>query len=163
MADGILVRNGGSGSSSPYVDIYISAWISAANGITALTNSSVDNVGSLSFKEAQAGYEGFNIAMPNLTIGETYIVNFDFQFTDAEWFGATQYRTGVNVWDTNYATYTDFTNWTENLDRDLNKHNHRITFTATETTMYLSFNVCGLSDRSQGNYFEITDLYVEAV
>ena len=147
-------------SPSPYINIFNSVLISASNGITVLTNSSVNNVGSLSLREAPAGYEGFNVALPGLTVGASYVVNFDFQYTDAEWFANLQYRSGVNVWDTNYAAYTDYTHWTENLDRDLNKHNHRITFTATETTMYLSFNVCGLTD-GRINYFEITDLFVE--
>ncbi|MBQ9383557.1 MAG: hypothetical protein IJT87_04920 [Ruminiclostridium sp.] len=160
-AAGQLITGTGSGGGGGYVNIFPSVcMISASNGVTVLANSSSDNVGSLSLREAQAGYEGFNIALPGLTVGTIYAVNFDFQYTDAEWFANMQYRSGVNVWDTNYAAYTDYTHWTENLDRDLNKHNHRITFTATETTMYLSFNVCGLAD-GRINYFEITDLFVE--
>lgn len=145
---------GGGGS-----DIFTGVVISALNGVYPITNSVVNNVGSLSASESSAGFEGFNIALPNLTVGTTYTINFDFQYTDAEWMGS--YRSGVKIRDTNYSDFTNWTDWTENIDRDLLKHNHQMTFTATAATMYLSFNVCGLSD-ARTNYFEISDLYVEA-
>ena len=147
---------GGGGGGS---DIFTGVIISALVGIYPITNSVVNNVGSFSASESQAGFEGFNIALPNLTVGETYTVNFDFQFTIAAW--QQGYICGVKIYDTNYTGYTYYNDWPENLDRDLLKHNHQITFTATATTMYLSFNVCSLTDSSV-NYFEITNLYVEA-
>lgn len=161
MADCILVGNNGNGSFSPYVDIFNFAGITAQNGVTVTTNEVINNVCNLSCVEVQAGFEGINIAMPNLRIGTSYIVNFDFQYTDAGWFVGS-WVSGVAIFDTNYSDYQQTSNWTENLDRDSVKHSHSMSFTATATTMYLSFNVCALSD-SRTNYFEITNLYVEAV
>ena len=138
-------------------DIFTGVVISAAQGVRPITNSVVNNVGSFSASESSAGFEGFNIALPNLTVGTNYTINFDFQYTNAVWFEG--YRSGVKIWDTNYVDYNYFVEWPENIDRDLLKHNHQISFTATATTMYLSFNVCALHD-SNVNYFEITNLYI---
>ena len=44
-----------------------------------------------------------------------------------------------------------------NIARDTVKHRHRITFTATATTMYLSFNLCGCSDNYRSK-FDIKNL-----
>ena len=150
---------GGGGGDSGYINGGIT--ISALVGVYPITNSVENGVGSFSASELQANYEGFNIALQNLTVGTSYTVNFDFQYTDAAWY-ADNYRSGFNVWNTNRSNYQNWTDWTENIDRDLLKHNHQMTFTATATTMYVSFNVCALSD-TRLNYFEITDFYVQPV
>ena len=154
---------GGSGILPPHLDIFshvITPIISVARGVSILSGEIQNNACNLSFSEYSAGFEGFNIQIPTLTIGKSYIINFDFQFTQAIWFAASSYRTGVKVFDTNYDSYNDTANWPENIDRDLLKHNHQITFTATAETMYLSFNLCGCADAAT-NYFEITDFYVQ--
>lgn len=142
------------------LDVFNNVGIGAINGVCPIINSVVNNIGALSCSEAQAIYEGINIILPNLTVNASYIVNFDFQYTDAA-FAGTSYMSGVKIRDTNYSDFANWTDWTENIDRDLLKHNHQMQFTATAATMFLSFNVCGLSD-SRVNYFEITNLYVEA-
>lgn len=132
------------------------------NGIN-LVNSSINAnyVGNLEAYEASAGYEGFNIALYNLTVGDSYTLNFDFQFTSAQFF-VDNYRTGYMITNTAKYDYDNWTSWTEdNIDRDLILHNHSITFTATATTMYIAFNLCGCSDNVQ-NYFTITNLYCES-
>ena len=138
-------------------DIFTGVVISAANGVHPITNSAENGIGSFSASESSAGFEGFNIALPNLTVGTSYTINFDFQYADAVWME--NYRSGVRIWDTNRSDYDHWQDWPENIDRDLLKHNHQITFTATATTMYLSFNVCALHDGTV-NYFEITNLYI---
>ena len=148
----------GSGGGGGGTDIFTGVIISALAGVYPITNSADNGVGSFSASELQAGFEGFNIALSNLTVGTSYTINFDFQYTSASWQG-TDYRSGVRIQDTNYSRYDYWAEWPENIDRDLLKHNHQITFTATATTMYLSFNVCALSDSST-NYFEITNLYI---
>lgn len=148
----------GSGGGGGETGIFTGVIISALTGIYPITNSVTDNVGSFSASESQAGYEGFNIALPNLTVGTNYTVNFDFQYTSASW-QETRYRSGVKLLDTNYTGYDYWADWPENIDRDLLKHNHQMSFTATAATMYLSFNMSALSD-SNVNYFEITNLYI---
>ena len=161
--------SGGSGGGSgtvvpPHLDIFqysaVTPKISAKIGVDYISGEVENNAVNMSLVEYQANYEGFNIEIPDLVVGSSYLINFDFQFTSANWFPSAQYRTGVNVWDTNNSIYSNWQQWTENIDRDLNKHNHQITFTATAETMYLSFNLCGCSDGSQ-NYFDITNFYVE--
>ena len=157
----------GSGGEShvlpPNLDIFtyvgVQPIITNANGVYFIQGELENNAVNLRFKEQQANFEGINIGIPDLTIGSTYLINFDFQFTDAHWFNIGNYRTGVTTWNNDYAAYNDYTAWPENIDRDLLKHNHQITFTATAETMYLSFNLCGCSD-SYINYFEMTDFYV---
>ncbi len=148
-------NSGGGGGGG--TDIFTGVVISAAKGVSPITNSVENGIGSFSASESSAGYEGFNIALPNLTVGTSYTINFDFQYTDAAWFEG--YRSGVRILGANYVDYEHWEDWPENIDRDLLKHNHQMTFTATAATMYLSFNVCGLSD-ARTNYFEITDFYV---
>ena len=151
---------GGGGIVPPHLNVYIfSPIISAQRGVDIISGESVDNAGNFSFVEKSAGYEGINFELSGLTSGTSYIVNFNFQFTTASFMSG--YRTGYNIFATNISDYSGYPNWTENLDRDLLIHNHRVTFTATAATMYLSFNVCGLSDSGE-NYFNITDFYVEA-
>lgn len=155
---------GGSHIVPPHMDIYTTTFspvISAQNGIFLASGALVNNAGDFSFAEIQAGFEGINFELSGLTAGESYIVNFDFQFLENRcWFAGTSYRTGVNVFPTNKSDYDIYGGWTENLDRDYSVHNHRITFTAASDKMYLSFNLCGLSD-SYTNYFEIKNLYIE--
>ena len=61
--------------------IQLNPWTSpfsfvSPNGVN-ITNSNVYNNGTLNIdcSEAQAGYEGFNIAMNNLTVGKLYRIN----------------------------------------------------------------------------------------
>lgn len=159
---GVEVSGSGGGSHvlPPNLDIFIlQPKISAQRGVYFIQGELENNAANLYFKEQSDGYEGINIEIPDLTIGSTYLINFDFQFTDAHWFPSNQYRTGVAVLNNNPVDYSSYGNWPENLDRDLLKHNHQLTFTATAETMYLSFNLCGCSDSST-NYFELTNFYV---
>lgn len=50
----------------------------ASNGIT-ITTSNVNNlISALSGNEWSANFEGFNIALNDLVVGETYNLSFDF-------------------------------------------------------------------------------------
>lgn len=155
---------GGSHIVPPHMDVYTTSFspvISAQNGVYLASGALVDNAGDFSFVESQAGFEGINFELSGLTAGTSYIVNFDFQFLENRcWFIGTEYRTGVNVFPTNKSDYDIYSGWTENLDRDYSVHNHQIAFTAASDKMYLSFNLCGLSD-AYTNYFNIMSLYVE--
>ena len=165
---GMMLGGGSSGGGSgkvvpPNLDVFeytISPIISAANGVHLVSGDIENNAGNFSFSEAQAGYEGVNFELSGLTPGKSYIVNFDFQFLENRcWFAGTNYRTGVNVFATNKSDYDIYSGWSENLDRDYGVHNHQITFIAAGNTMYLSFNVCGLSD-AYTNYFNVSNFYV---
>lgn len=173
--------------------------IAGEKGIDFVSTEIKTNTVDLSLEEFSAGYEGFDIAINNLTVDLNYSIVFDCQFTDAQWWGSGQYITGVTIRDTkpdNYDRYyeinwhtwnflpegcshyiSNFNSetgefeepilWTSesnssgnspgNIARDLNKYRHRITFTATATTMYLSFNLCGCSD-SYRSKFDIKNL-----
>ena len=182
--------------------IHQEANIAGKWGVELLSTEIKTNAIDLSLKEFSADFEGFDIAINNLTIGLNYSAVFDFQFTDAQWFPSGQYMTGVTIRDTkpdiynryyyeaNWYTWnslpegcshyiSDFNSetgefeepylWTSesnssgnspgNIARDTIKHRHRLTFTATATAMYLSFNLCGCSD-SYTNLFELTNFYV---
>lgn len=128
------------------------------NGITLESSSVTGKIGTLSAYEYSAGYEGFNIALQNLTVGQTYKLEFDFQFTSAQFIG-NNYRCAYLISATQKTNYTDYTQWTENLPRDLVKHHHSVQFTASATTMYVAFNLCGCSD-NVNNYFTINNIYV---
>lgn len=156
---------GGGGVVPPHLNIYQSTFspiISAQNGVYIVSGELVDNAGDFSFVELQARFEGINFELSGLTSDTSYIVNFDFQFIENHCWFQNGYRTGVNVFATNKSDYDIYSGWTENIDRDYIVHNHQITFTAAGDTMYLSFNLCGLSD-AYANHFNITNLYVEAV
>lgn len=128
------------------------------NGITLQESSVSEKVGTLSAYEYSAGFEGFNIALKNLTVGHTYKLEFDFQFTSAQFIG-NDYRCAYLISATQKTNYSDYTQWVENLSRDLAKHHHSVQFTASATTMYVAFNLCGCSD-SVNNYFTMSDIYV---
>lgn len=152
---------------SSHVNIFNSAStisFSGYNGADILYSQVTSNVGVIVGDEWSNGYEGFNIALNNLEVGHTYTLNFDFQFINANFFGAGEFRTGYAILDTNDTYYEGWNTgtWTENLDRDLNKHTHSETFTATATTMYLSFNVCGCSDY-QTNFYAVSNIYADEV
>lgn len=154
---------GGGGVVPPHLNIYKSIFspvISAQNGVYIVSGELVDNAGNFTFREQSSGFEGINFELSGLTSGTSYVVNFDFQFTTAAFMNG--YRVGYNIFSENESDYNVYNDWTENLDRDLLKHNHQVTFAATADTMYLSFNVCALND-SNTNYFNITNFYVEAV
>lgn len=131
----------------------------ASNGIT-ITTSNVNNlISALSGNEWSANFEGFNIALNDLVVGETYNLSFDFQFTEAAFFGDSQFVTGFKIFSTNRSDYSDYGNWTNNITRNLLAHTYTDTFKATATIIYLTFNFCGCSD-NQTNYFNINNLYV---
>ena len=156
------IPSGGGGSLVPIlVDIFDGAsTITPSNtvGVTVSTSSVNNFVGAINGSEWSDGYEGFNIPLKNLVVGKQYRLNFDFQFSNTDWFVG-QYVTGYILSSTNITDYENYTNWTTNLDQDLLKHNHIETFVATATTMYLCFNLCGCSD-GQTNYWDISDLSV---
>lgn len=125
-------------------------------GIAVSTSSVSDSIGAISGSEWSDDYEGFNIALKNLVIGKEYVLSFDFQFSNTVFFEG-MYVVGYLLSSTDRTDYYNFTEWTDNLSRDLLSHTHAIIFTATNTTMYLCFNLCGCSD-GQTNYWAITNL-----
>lgn len=129
-----------------------------ANGVTLQESAVSGNVGTLKAYEYSAGHEGFNIALKNLTVGNTYKLEFDFQFTSAQFIG-TDYRCAYLISATQKTNYSDYGQWTENIPRNLQKHHHSVEFTATVTTMYVAFNLDGCSD-SVNNYFTMSNIYV---
>lgn len=129
-----------------------------SNGVTLQESAVSGNVGTLKAYEYSAGHEGFNIALKNLTVGNTYKLEFDFQFTSAQFIG-TDYRCAYLISATQNTNYSDYGQWTENIPRDLLKHHHSVSFTASSTTMYVAFNLDGCSD-SVNNYFTMSDIYV---
>lgn len=137
---------------------------SGSNGVSKIYSKVESNTGIISCIEYQAGYEGMNIALNNLEVGHTYTVNFDLAFVECAYWDAPTYRCGYAVLDTNDTYYENWENgpWSENLTRDSSEHHYSSTFTATSTTMYLSFNLCGLSDY-QTNSFYINNIYVDEV
>ena len=158
-----MTAGGGGGSTIELVDIFNGAsdiTPTYTNGVTVTTSSVTSNVGAMSCSEWSNGYEGFNIALSNLTVGEVYTLNFDFQFTNADYFAYNAYRTGFQLFAVDNRNYELYNTWPANLHRDNGLHNHKKKFTATASTMYLSFNLCGCSD-NRTNYFEITNLYVQ--
>lgn len=153
---------GGGGGYTELVDIFnggSAVALTSPNGVTVDTSSVTDFVGTATLTESSAGYEGFNIALQNLVIGENYQLRFTFQCTSASWFTNYQYKFGYLLVDNVKSNYNNYQQWSENLPRDLLSHPYIIEFQATATTMYLSFNVCGFSD-SGTNYFTISDLKV---
>lgn len=147
-------------SGSGHVDIFSAVQIAWTDGVTVLTNSASGQVGEVTCLETSTQFEGFNIAMPNLEVNANYTLKFNFQFTDADWFSGGQYMCGVKIYDTNYYAYSNYTDWTNNLDRDLLEHSHTINFTATASTMYIAINLCGLLD-GRNNYFTMSDIHVD--
>ena len=163
MAKKYIIRTVNTGGSE-IVDIFNGASaisLSNGNGVNVLSSSITDHVGTASMSEASAGYEGFNIALQNLTSGKSYKLYFTFQVTSGQWFSNMQYRFGYMVSSSNRSDYSIYTNWNENLPRDLDAHSYTVDFTASAPTMYLSFNVCGFSD-SVTNFFTISGLKVES-
>lgn len=153
---------GGGGSDEPQkIDMFDGASTitpTASNGITVSTSSVSNMVGAISGSEWSNGYEGFNIAVKNLSIGKDYILRFDWKFTNTAYFVG-QYVVGFKLFTTNKSNYDDWRKWDENLDRDDLIHSHKLSFQATATTMYLCFNLCGCSD-GQVNYWDISNLYL---
>lgn len=163
MAKKYIIRTVNTGGAE-IVDIFNEASaisLAYSNGVNVISSSITDHIGTTSMSEASAGYEGFNIALQNLTIGNSYKLYFTFQVTSGQWFANMQYRFGYMISDTNRTDYSNYTQWNENLTRDLAEHSYVVDFTATAATMYLSFNICGFSD-SVTNYFTISGLKVES-
>lgn len=153
---------GGGGGTSTKVDIFDGASTITPThsvGITVSTSSVSDMTGAISGSEWSDGYEGFNIALKNLTVGEGYMINFNFQFSNTAFFEG-MYRVGYLLNSSNRTDYDDYTKWEDNLDRDLVSHRHKVSFVASASTMYLCFNLCGCSD-GQTNYWSISDFYVK--
>ena len=124
-----------------------------------------NNMANIALSEMQAGFEGINFKFPNLKIGSNYLINFNIQFLEDQcwWMGGNNpYVAGYKLSPTDIPNYTDFGTWPNNIDRDYYIHNHQLTFTASQDIMYLSFNICALSD-AYVNYFNITDFYVKEI
>lgn len=153
---------GGGGSDEPQkIDMFDGASTitpTASNGITVSTSSVSNMVGAISGSEWSNGYEGFNIAVKNLSIGKDYILKFDWKFTNTAYFVG-QYVVGYKLFTTNKSNYDDWGAWVENLDRDDQIHSHELSFNATATTMYLCFNLCGCAD-TRTNYWDISNMYL---
>lgn len=147
-----------------YIDIFDESTtisFSASNGCTVRGSFVDDKVGTVVGSETSNGYEGFNIALKNLESGKTYKLNFNFSFIDSEFFSA--YKTGYDIFATNRSDYDNYSSaWTNLLTRDNSSHNYQKQFSATATTMYLSFNVCGLADYGT-NFFIISNMFVQEV
>ena len=157
----INAAGGGGGSSAQKVDMFDGASTitpTASNGITVSTSSVNNMVGAISGSEWSNGYEGFNIAVKNLSIGKDYILRFDWKFTNTAYFVG-QYVVGYKLFTNNKSNYDDWGAWVENLDRDDQIHSHELSFNATATTMYLCFNLCGCAD-TRTNYWDISNMYL---
>lgn len=127
------------------------------NGVTIIS-SNVDNNGTLDIycSEAQAGYEGFNIAMNDLIIGKLYRLDFDTLFDGVAWWTNPDYWCGYDIGAVpanNYETQLNY----NNLDRTTTQTSYSQNFVATNTTMYVRFNVCGMSD-NQTNTFNLLNV-----
>lgn len=161
MAENISQISGG-GQSGELADIFDGAStisLSAVNGITLISSSVADRIGTASLSEASSGFEGFNIALKNLQPGINYDLSFKFHVTSGTWFTNPVYRFGYMITNINRDDYNNYNSWPENLTRDLEEHEYNINFIAGATTMYLSFNICGFADGIT-NYFTIKDLQV---
>ena len=131
---------------------------SKSNGCV-LQGTLIDNgYGSVLIKESQAGYEGFNFKLNNLTIGKTYKCSFDLRFYDCQYF-VNQYMCGYLIETNQNTEYQDYSHWQNNLIRDNVERNYTNTFTALASVEYLTFNVCGLSDE-RTNYFYLKNIVV---
>lgn len=130
-----------------------------SNGITvnSSTINQLNGTATMNFNEAQAGYEGFVIEL-NVTAGDVYIVEFDYQNISVEYF-VNNYVIGWLLEESPRTDYQDWGKWTNNIPRDNDKHHHEQAIIPSGNKIYLNFNVCGYSD-SRVNTAEITDLKV---
>jgi len=133
-------------------------------GVIISSNALGANGIDISGYEYSAGYEGMNVVMRDLTIGQEYDVTFDFQSTDAGFFSG-QYTIGYKVSATSVSSYptgsTPDSSYTA-FTRDLTVNTCSTRFTATASTMYIIFAFVGYSD-SRTNYFTISKLKVTEV
>ena len=133
-----------------------------SNGIV-INSSSIGYSGtaSMNFTESQAGYEGFVIEL-NVTAGEIYVVEFDYQNISAEFWENPPYIMGWMLENSARTSYSDYGKWIENIARDALLHHHVGAIVPNGNKIYLNFNVCGYSD-SRTNTAEITNLKVSKI
>ena len=134
---------------------------SHSNGITIEEQSFSNNKLNIYCSESQAGYEGFTIALQNLTVGEDYTIIFDFNSVGDYFTSQYDHLFGFTITDSNVTDYEntyDVSTYTS-LNKTEDFVTYKKTFTATQTTMYMVFNVAGYYD-GVTNYFHINNLCV---
>ena len=133
---------------------------SHSNGITIEDQSFSDNKLNLHCSEASSGFEGFTIALQNLTVDENYTITFDFNSIGYYYTSDYDHLFGFTISD---SPVLDYENSYDSSYTSLNKTedfvNYSKSFTATSSTMYMIFNVAGYSD-SITNSFHINNLSV---
>ena len=133
-------------------------------GVEFTSVTMTDGVADIEAREWSAGYEGFQIEIPNLEKDTTYRLSFDIQFVDTT-FNGTKYRVGHMFSKSAVTAYNAYSTWTENVTRNLEEQHFEYVFETPYEKMYLSFNLSGLTDKSGGasNTFTIRNLKVEKV
>lgn len=164
VVDGIMaIPSGGGGSEqiNPFPSGASTISLYNSNGVS-VTYSSIDSdgTGSLNLTESSAGYEGMVIEL-NVTENKIYKVEFDYQNIDAQYFIG-QYMIGWLLENTPRTDYTQYTQWTNDIDRDNLVHHHTKVLLATGNKIYMNFNMCGYSD-GYSNKIQITNLKVYCV
>ena len=133
---------------------------SHSNGITIEDQSFSDNKLNLHCSETSSGFEGFTIALQNLTIDDSYTVTFDFNSIGYYYTSDYDHLFGFTISD---SPVLDYENSYDSSYTSLNKTEDFVSysksFTATASTMYMIFNVAGYSD-SITNSFHINNLSV---
>lgn len=133
---------------------------SHSNGITIEDQSFSNNKLNLHCSETSSGFEGFTIALQNLTVDENYTVTFDFNSIGYYYTSDYDHLFGFTISD---SPVLDYENSYDSSYTSLNKTedfvNYSKSFTATSSTMYMIFNVAGYSD-SITNSFHINNLSV---
>lgn len=130
------------------------------NGVE-ITSSSVDDaVAEMQVREWSAGHEGFQVKLIGFEVGKVYRLSFDLQFLDTTFLS--NYCVGFKVEQYAVTAYDTYANWPNNITRDLNEHHYSWVFEPSKETMYLSFELDGLTDRSN-NTLKIWNLMVEEV
>jgi len=130
------------------------------NGITWAERTISNNRGTLKGTEYSAGFEGFNVALSNLTAGKQYILVFSWRTMSGAYFTG-EWMYGYKISSSaisNYDVRYQVSGW-EEMTRDLAKHTYALLFTPSSTTAYLVFAIPGYSDEVD-NTFEVTDLMV---
>ena len=153
--------SGGGGGGFVDVDAFASPVVfSHSLGVTIEDQSRNGYAVTLDNKEVSSGYEGFNIPITGLTVGDLYKLQFTFQLTSGGYFSGNQYQLGFlvsGIQNTDYQAPL----WGNNVTpRDMDPHTFSTYFGATATTMYFSMALSGLSDNST-NYFTLSDLSVK--
>jgi hypothetical protein len=159
----VVVNVSGGGGGFVDVDVFASPVVfSHSLGVTIEDQSRSGYAVTLDVKEVSSGYEGFNIPITGLTVGDMYKLQFTFQLTSGGYFSDNQYQLGFLVSGTQNTNY-QASSWGNNVTpRDMDPHTFSTYFNATATTMYFSMALSGLSDSST-NYFTLSDLSVKHI